>query len=103
LLSQIAWYGSNSGSQTRPVGGKAANAFGFHDMLGNVYEWVDDWYGTYPSISQTDPSGPVSAAGRVIRGGGWNVGTNVVRSSSRDLFPSGYTTDYIGFRVARTP
>ncbi|MFM8733217.1 MAG: formylglycine-generating enzyme family protein, partial [Phycisphaerales bacterium] len=68
-LGDLAWYSPNSGNQTRPVGGMAANAFGFHDMLGNVSEWVNDWYGTYPSTAQTNPMGPARGSARVIRGG----------------------------------
>jgi formylglycine-generating enzyme required for sulfatase activity len=101
----LAWYQPNSGGQTRPVGGKLANAFGFHDMLGNVWEWVNDWYGTYPSSAQTNPAGPVSASNRVVRGGSWYDGPRNVRSSFRrygDVAPE--LTNYdIGFRVARTP
>ena len=71
VLNGIAWYGKNSGSRTQPVGRKSPNGFGLHDMLGNVGEWVGDWYGSYPGGAVTDPSGPGSGSERVIRGGGW--------------------------------
>jgi formylglycine-generating enzyme required for sulfatase activity len=103
-VGALAWYGTNSDNQTRPVGGKLANAFGFHDMLGNVWEWVNDWYGSYTSGAQTNPTGPVSATYRVVRGGSWNDDTSlVVRSSSRGICTPGGTGGDIGFRVARTP
>jgi formylglycine-generating enzyme required for sulfatase activity len=74
-------------------------------MLGNVWEWVNDWYGTYPSSAQTNPTGPVSASSyRVLRGGSWVYGTGYVRSSYRYYVTPGLTSNYgIGFRVARTP
>ena len=102
-VGALAWYAPNSGSQTHAVGGKAANAFGFRDMLGNVWEWVNDWYGTYPSSAQTDPTGPASASNRVLRGGSWYSDTNYVRSSNRNYVTPGSTFNNVGFRVARTP
>jgi formylglycine-generating enzyme required for sulfatase activity len=102
-VGALAWYSANSGNQTRPVGGKLANAFGFHDMLGNVWEWVNDWYGGYTAEAQTNPTGPVSASNRVIRGGSGNLVTTYVRSSYRNYDSPGYTGNNVGFRVARTP
>jgi formylglycine-generating enzyme required for sulfatase activity len=102
-VGALAWYSANSGNQTRPVGGKLANAFGFHDMLGNVWEWVNDWYGGYTAEAQTNPTGPVSASNRVFRGGSGNLVTTYVRSSYRNYDSPGYTGNNVGFRVARTP
>ena len=108
-VGTIAWWGAccggNSGSQTHVVGGKAANALGLHDMAGNVYEWVNDWYGsTYYSVSpSTNPLGPVSGTHRVLRGGAWSGGTYGVRSSYRTNEVPFFTIDYVGFRVARAP
>ena len=102
-VGALAWYAPNSGSQTHAVGGKAANGFGLHDVLGNVSEWVNDWYGTYQSGTQTDPSGPASGSVRLSRGGAWNFDTFWVRSTSRDGVTPSDVYNFVGFRVARNP
>jgi formylglycine-generating enzyme required for sulfatase activity len=103
LVSQIAWYSRNSGNQTRPVGVKAANAFGFHDMLGNVWEWVNDRYGEYTSEAQTNPTGSAISGNRVLRGGSFFNDADRVRSSHRDDLTAGSASYTVGFRVARNP
>jgi formylglycine-generating enzyme required for sulfatase activity len=102
-VENLAWYYLNSGGQTRPVGGKLANAFGFHDMLGNVWEWVNDQYGDYSAESQTNPTGPASAKFNLFRGGSWGDVTNGVRASFRGSDVPGGSYQWYGFRVARTP
>ncbi len=83
-LDQIAWYSGNSGSKTHEVGQKQANAWGLYDALGNVSEWVADWYADqYPAGNQTDPSGPTSGQRRALRGGSWGSGSGVARVSDR--------------------
>jgi formylglycine-generating enzyme required for sulfatase activity len=104
LVGNIAWYGSNSNSQTRPVGGKASNGFGLHDMAGNVWEWVNDWYGPYSSGAQTDPTGPTTGSYRVLCGGSWDGNTSNLRASHRSLYGAPDTTYFsFGFRAARSP
>jgi formylglycine-generating enzyme required for sulfatase activity len=106
-VGNIAWWGAQSGgnsiSQTRPVGGKAPNGFGLHDMAGNVYEWVNDWHSYYASSPVTNPTGPASGSFRVLRGGSWAHDADSLRSSHRIFSTPGLTSVNVGFRVARAP
>ena len=100
-ISNVAWYSSNSDSNTHTVGTKAANGLGIYDMSGNVYEWCWDWYGSYDSGTQTDPRGVDSGSNRVLRGGGWYGDAVNCRVADRVNFALYSSSDFIGFRVSR--
>jgi formylglycine-generating enzyme required for sulfatase activity len=97
----VAWFSGNSGNRTHPVGTKAPNSLGLYDMSGNVWEWVWDLFGTYPSSAQTDPRGPATGSYRVLRGGFWNSAAAGVRSAYRGGIPPTDRGKNIGFRVVR--
>jgi formylglycine-generating enzyme required for sulfatase activity len=102
-LRFLAWYWGNAGGMTRPVGQKQGNGFGLHDMLGNAWEWVADWYGVYGVEFQVDPQGPKSGEFRVIRGGGWGFDYEYVRNSGRMFMEPSAWNAGVGFRVAMSP
>lgn len=90
-LDDIAWYAENSEGATHPAGQKAPNAWGLHDMLGNVWEWCSDIY---------DPE--VYGSYRVFRGGGWADKERGCLATNRRRSHPTYAIDDLGFRVART-
>lgn len=100
-LGEYAWYGKKESEfRAEPVGVKNPNAFGLHDMHGNVGEWCWDYYGKYHSASQADPVGPSDGDGRVVRGGSYNDNSAGCRSAGRNCHSaSDETDDFIGFRI----
>jgi formylglycine-generating enzyme required for sulfatase activity len=99
---RYAWYRDN---RTHPVGQKQPNAWGLHDMHGNAYEWVQDWYddGYYARSPGTDPKGPSTGAFRVLRGGGWGDSARFLRSASRSYNAPDSRPGDLGFRLAFSP
>jgi formylglycine-generating enzyme required for sulfatase activity len=133
LLSEAEWeYAARAGTQTRffwgdglgksnanckdcgsqwdnkqaaPVGSFPPNAFGLHDVHGNVWEWVEDCYHGNYNNAPTDGSAWTTGGdctNRVVRGASWFSLSELVRSAHRNRYPVGYRRDIVGFRVGRT-
>ncbi|MDO5612917.1 MAG: formylglycine-generating enzyme family protein [Paracoccus sp. (in: a-proteobacteria)] len=101
-LGRYAWYGEEfSDGGHHPVGQKPANPWGLHDIHGNVWEWVQDWYGPYAAGPATDPTGPANGARRVVRGGSWHSTGNGWHSAARRDYAPDYRGISIGFRLVR--
>lgn len=84
---------------TIPVGSFPANAWGLHDMHGNVWQWCQDSYGAYPEKDVVDPQGPDAGTHRVMRGGAWGIYPDHLRSACRYKLVPTWGDDAIGFRV----
>ena len=103
-LGEYAWYQANSGEQTHLVGQKTPNAWGLHDMHGNVWEWCQDWRGGFLSSTIVDPTGPNDWMGRGVparikRGGSWNYFATNCRAAYRGWDNPANGVGFNGFRV----
>jgi len=99
LLDELGWYCGNSGGGSVSTGGKQPNAWGLHDMVGGVYEWVHDGHDDY--TGGDDPQGSASS-NRVHRGGSWGSVPSNLRAARRTAGDANYEIGGLGLRVART-
>jgi formylglycine-generating enzyme required for sulfatase activity len=101
LLGNYAWFDKNSGSKTHEAATKQPNDWGLYDMHGNVWEWVQDWYGDYPTGSVTNPAGIKTGTDKVIRGGSWGNDRTLLQSASRSGYAPSIRDQFLGFRLVR--
>lgn len=96
-FENVAWYNDNSNNTTHPVKTKNPNELGIYDMSGNVGECCSDWYGSYTSVAQTDPTGPDTGIYRVRRGGAWD---DCAADCHRVNIPPTFRGSCLGLRLA---
>jgi len=100
-VGEIGWFYSNSGKMTHAAGQKQPNTWGLYDIHGNVWEWVWDWLGAYPSEAQTDPAGAESGYNRGRRGGSWVSSARGARSAYRNGDAPFIRGNSLGLRLVR--
>ncbi|MEC8276109.1 MAG: SUMF1/EgtB/PvdO family nonheme iron enzyme [Myxococcota bacterium] len=98
---QGSWFSDNSQGQTHPVAQQKPNAYGIHDMTGNVWEWTWDWIAEYDGHITRNPRGPQFGIQKVIRGGCWLSNERNIRPTVRDAIEPDMGAGTLGFRLVQ--
>jgi formylglycine-generating enzyme len=104
-LQDYAWFISNSADIPHAVASLSPNRYGVYDMLGNAWEWVNDWYAedTYTNEKRIDPTGPMDGRSKVRRGGSYHCPLHLTRPGYRSANPPVTRYEVLGFRIIAEP